>query len=84
MQLSDRPITIANPTLNTLITELGAECCNVSTLINQLQLPHLTVAQQTEILAELLAATVHLHTHCDEELQDLIADEMENLPDEQD
>lgn len=84
MQLSDRPITIANPTLNTLITELGAECRNVITLINQLQLPQLTAAQQTEILAELLAATVHLQTHCDEELQDLIADEMENLPDEED
>lgn len=83
MQLSDRPITIANPTLSTLISELGAECRNVITLISQLQLPQLTASQKTEILAELLAATVHLHVHCDEQLQDLIADEMENLPDEE-
>jgi hypothetical protein len=82
LQISDRPISIANPTLNVLIAELGDECRNVTALIHQLQLPHLTATQQAEILAELLAATVHLHTHCDETFQDLIAQEMETLPDD--
>jgi hypothetical protein len=53
-------------------------------LVNQLQLPSLTVNQQAEILAELLAAAVHLHNHCDEDFQTLIIEEMENLPDDQD
>lgn len=81
MQLNDRPIAIANSTLNTLIAELGEECRNVTALISQLQLPHLTPEQQATILAELLTATIHLHSHCDEEFQDLIAEEMETLPD---
>jgi hypothetical protein len=63
-----------------LIAELGRECAQVQVLINQLQLPSLTANQQLEILAELLAAAVHLHSHCDEDFQTLIADEMENLP----
>jgi hypothetical protein len=80
MQISERSIAIANPTLKTLIAELGAECRTVTALINQLQLPHLTPTQQAEILAELLAAALHLHSHCDEDFQTLIADEMETLP----
>ncbi|MBW4572956.1 MAG: hypothetical protein KME31_34820 [Tolypothrix carrinoi HA7290-LM1] len=55
---------ITNSTLNILIAELGTECAQVQALINQLQLPSLTANQQAEILAELLAAAVHLHTHC--------------------
>jgi hypothetical protein len=81
MQISDRAIPIANTTLSTLITELGAECRNVIALINQLQLTHLTETQQAEILAELLAATIHLNTHCDEAFQNAIAEEMEQLSD---
>jgi hypothetical protein len=65
-----------------LINELGEECRNITTLIHQLQLPHLTPQQQAEILAEFLAATIHLHTHCGDEFQSLIADEMETLPDD--
>ncbi|WP_321206882.1 hypothetical protein [Tolypothrix tenuis] len=83
MQISDRPLTVTNSTLSTLIAELGAECSRVQALINQLQLPSLTTNQQAEILGELLAATVHLHTHCDMDFQTLLADEMEKLPDEQ-
>lgn len=83
MQISDRPISVTNSTLSTLIAELGAECLKVQALINQLQLPSLTANQQAEILAELLAATVHLHTHCGEDFQTLIAEEMEKLPDDQ-
>lgn len=81
MQISDRSFPITNSTLSTLIAELGTECAKVQTLINQLQLPTLTTNQQVEILVELLAAAVHLHTHCDEDFQTLIADELENLPD---
>ena len=81
MQISDRYELVTNSTLNTLIAELGTECAQVQVLINQLQLPSLTANQQAEILAELLAAAVHLHTHCDEDFQTLIANEMENLPD---
>lgn len=80
MQISDRTLPLTNSTLNILIAELGTECAQVQALINQLQLPSLTANQQAEILAELLAATVHLHTHCDEDFQTLIANEMENLP----
>jgi len=81
MQISDRPISITNSTLKVLISELGDECRNVTALIHQLQLPHLSPTQQAEILAELLSATIHLHTHCDAQFQDLIAEEMETLPD---
>lgn len=80
MEISDRTLPITNSTLNILIAELGTECAQVQALINQLQLPSLTANQQAEILAELLAAAVHLHTHCDEDFQTLIANEMENLP----
>ena len=82
MQISARPIPATNPTLSTLITELGKECSQVVALINQLQLAHLQPQQQAEILAELLAATVHLHAHCDYEFQSLIIAEMEELPDD--
>ncbi len=84
MQISDRPLTVTNPTLSILIAELGTECLKVQALVNQLQLTSLTANQQAEILAELLAAAVHLHTHCDEDFQTLITEEMENLPDDED
>ncbi|MEB3182552.1 MAG: hypothetical protein VKL59_26480 [Nostocaceae cyanobacterium] len=82
MQISTPPLAVSNSTLSTLIAELGTECQKVQALISQLQLPGLTAKQQAEILAELLAAAVHLHSHCDEDFQTMIADEMENLPDE--
>ncbi|HEY9907558.1 MAG TPA: hypothetical protein V6D18_08110 [Thermosynechococcaceae cyanobacterium] len=81
MQLTDRPIPLANSTLNTLIQELGVECSYVLSLISQLQLPTLQPDQKADILAELLAATIHLNSHCDEEFQGAIADELEALPD---
>jgi hypothetical protein len=81
MQTTERSISLINPTLTTLVLELGAECQNVIALMNQLQLPHLSATQKVEILAELLAATVHLQTHCGEEFQEMIAQEMECLPD---
>ncbi len=82
MQLRDKKISTSNPTLNILITELGEECQNVMALVNQFQLSNLSNKQKVEILAELLASTIHLHTHCDEDLQGMISQELENLPDE--
>lgn len=83
MQISGS-ISLTNSTLSTLIKELGDECQNVTALIHQLQLPHLSSTQQAEILAELLSAAIHLNVHCGEDFQALIAKEMENLPDDED
>ena len=82
MQLRDKKISTSNPTLNTLIAELRDECQNVITLVNQFQLNDLSNKQKVEILAELLASTIHLNTHCDENFQEMISDEIESLPDE--
>lgn len=81
MQTSDRPIQISNQTLNTLTLELSYECQTVLALINQLQLPNLTPNQQADILANLLASAIHLHTHCDSDFQSLISEALEALPD---
>ncbi|MBW4574801.1 MAG: hypothetical protein KME08_05895 [Aphanothece sp. CMT-3BRIN-NPC111] len=83
MLLNDHPIPVTNSTLSTLIAELGAECLKVQALINQLQLHNLSANQQAEILAELLATAVYLHTHCGDDFQTLIADEIERLPDDE-
>ena len=82
MQLRDKTVNTNNPTLNRLIIELGEECHNVIALVNQFQLADLSNKQKIEILAELLASTIHLHTHCDEDLQEMISQEIESLPDE--
>ena len=82
MQIRDRSIPIADSTLSKLITELGSECENVTGLIYQLQSPYLNSRQKAEILAELLAAAIHLNAHCGEYFQTLIAKEMETLPDD--
>lgn len=71
-----------NTTLNQLIIELGSECENIITLIDQLQSPHLSSKQKAEVFAELLVATTHLNSHCGEDFQTLIAEEMETLPDD--
>lgn len=82
MQLRETArIAIDDPTLNRLIVELSEECQNVIALTNQLQLANLSSKQKIEILAELLAATIHLQAHCDEDLQDLISRELEDTDD---
>ncbi len=81
MQLRHKKISTSNPTLNTLIAELAEECQNVMALVNQFQLNNLSDKQKVEILAELLVSTIHLNTHCGENFQDLISQELENLPD---
>jgi hypothetical protein len=68
--------------LNTLTHELGNECLKVVTLLNQLQLPNLSASQPATILAELLASRIHLHAHCGDDFQNLIAEALEALPDD--
>ncbi|MDJ0660661.1 MAG: hypothetical protein QNJ42_14415 [Crocosphaera sp.] len=82
MQLKKPILPIKNNTLNHLLSELSEECNNVNTLINQLQLSDITEKQKAQILAELLTATIHLQVHCGESFQDLIAEEMETLLDD--
>jgi hypothetical protein len=77
MQLGERPIAITDRTLTVLINELSEECSNVLGLLYQLQLPNLSPDQKSDILAELLAAAIHLHSHCDEDFQGAIAQELE-------
>jgi len=79
MQLTEQKINTQNSTLNTLITELKEECQTVISLINQLQLSDLSDNQKGEILANLLVSSIHLHSHCDEDWQNLISNELENL-----
>jgi hypothetical protein len=81
MQLTNRKISTHNSTLNQLIIELQEECQNVLSLINQLQLSELRDRQKGQILSELLVASIHLHSHCDEDWQNLISDEWETLTD---
>lgn len=81
MQLQERTLPITNKTLNKLLSEFSEECSKVSILINQLQLPEITSRQKAQILAELLTSAIHLQVHCGEDFQDLIAEEMESLPD---
>ena len=82
MQLTDKKINIKNSTLNTLITELEEECQNVISLINQLQLSDLSDSQKGEILANLLVSSIHLHSRCDEDWQNLISNELGTLTDD--
>lgn len=81
MQLAEKKINTQNETLNTLLLELKEECQQVISLIHQLQLSDLSDRQRGEILSELLVSSIHLNTHCDEDWQNLIADELQNLPD---
>jgi hypothetical protein len=69
-----------NYTLNVLLTELGEECSNILTLLNQLQLANLSTDQKGDILARLSGAIAHVHVHT-EGLPDLIGYELFQLPD---
>jgi hypothetical protein len=42
----------------------------------------LSLRIKAQILAELLASTIHLQVHCGKDFQDLIAEEVESLPDD--
>ena len=79
MQLTTRNININSSTLNQLVKELKEECQNVISLINQLELSNLSDSQKGEILADLLVSSIHLHSHCDQDFQELISGEIESL-----
>ncbi|VXD25023.1 conserved hypothetical protein [Planktothrix serta PCC 8927] len=82
MDISDRTSFIKSSTLQTLITELGEECQTVIQLLDKIQTRNsLSDSEKLDSLAELLAAIIHLQTHCGEDLQTLIAEELEQLPD---
>jgi hypothetical protein len=70
-----------NSTLSVLLTELEAECMTVQSLLTQLKISNLTDDQKGNILAELTGSICHLHVHT-ENLSDLIADEIDLLPDD--
>ncbi|MGF1570691.1 MAG: hypothetical protein ACFCVD_21890 [Nodosilinea sp.] len=81
MSIGTRTLAIQDKTLNVLIQELVDECGRVLELIHQLQLPDLQDGQKADILAELIASSIHLNSHCDEDFQDALATELENLAD---
>ena len=82
MDISDRTSFIKSSTLQTLIAELREEYQTVIQLLDKIQTGNsLSDSEKGEILAELLAAIIHLQTHCGEDLQTLIAEELEQLPD---
>jgi NTP pyrophosphatase (non-canonical NTP hydrolase) len=80
MPRHERSLPISNATLKTLMHELGDECSRVLELMHQLQVSNLQDDQKADILAEILASVIHLHTHCDEDLQEAISDELDSLP----
>ena len=82
MTLAKLKISSENSTLNQLLMELQEECQNVISLVNQLQLSELSDRQKGKILSELLVASIHLHSHCDEDWQNLISDKLETLADD--
>lgn len=81
MQCAETKIDTQHPTLDTLLLELKDECCKIIALIHQLQLADLSDRQRGDILSELLVSSIYLHAHCDQDFQDLIADQLEQLPD---
>jgi hypothetical protein len=82
MQISYRKSFIKSSTLETLLTELGEECQIVIQLLDKIKTGNqLNNSEKGDSLAELLTAMIHLQTHCGEDLQTLIAEELEQLPD---
>lgn len=75
-----QPLNV-NPTLSTLLVELGDECEKVMVLLNQLKLTGLTDDQKGDILAELTGLVCHLHVHT-ENIPELIEDKILALPDD--
>ncbi|MGG6238835.1 hypothetical protein ACQ4N7_09355 [Nodosilinea sp. AN01ver1] len=79
MQLGTRALAIQDKTLKALIRELGDECGRVLELVHQLQLPGLQDSQKADILAELVSSAIHLSSHCGEDFQNLLSNELEQL-----
>ncbi|MGB3202149.1 MAG: hypothetical protein WBA99_14690 [Nodosilinea sp.] len=79
MQLGIRTLAIQDKTLKVLVRELGDECGRVLELVHQLQLPGLQDSQKADILAELVSSAILLNSHCGEDFQNLLSDELEQL-----
>lgn len=75
-------INVPDRTLAKLLAELQNECSRVITLMDQLELRDLSDRQRGDILAELLVSSIYLETHCDQDLQDLISNTLEQLSNE--
>jgi len=58
-----RPVATPSVTTGTLLRELGEECENVVKLIRRLEAGPGSARERDEILGELSAAVLHLHTH---------------------
>jgi hypothetical protein len=58
-----KPIPVPSGTTETLLRELGAECENALALIRRLQAGPRSAQERDELLGELSAAVLHLHTH---------------------
>ncbi|MDC0833304.1 hypothetical protein AY599_21805 [Leptolyngbya valderiana BDU 20041] len=80
MSLDVKPSLTQDATLDRLLEELGEECRTTLNLLKKLRQP-LSEGDRTEVLAELAAATIHLHAHCDEALQEEIWEVCDRLPD---
>lgn len=78
MSQDGKPSRIQDATLDRLLEELGKECRTTLNLLEKLRQP-LSERDRTEVLAELAAATIHLHAHCDEALQEEIWDVCDRL-----
>jgi len=52
--------------METLLSELKEECLHILRLLNQLETPGISEAQEDDILGELSARLVHLETHARE------------------
>lgn len=79
MQIKNSKFSLNNSTLEKLMDEWESECENVLILMEKFK--KVSPAEKADILADLLAASIHLHSHCDDDFQALIAEEMETLPD---
>ncbi|NEP40934.1 MAG: hypothetical protein F6K35_17560 [Okeania sp. SIO2H7] len=83
MQIKNSNYSLTNSTLDKLMEEWKSECEHVLILMEKFKkISPADAAKKVDVLADLLAASIHLHSHCDDDFQDLIAEEMENLPDE--
>jgi hypothetical protein len=79
MPIIDQKIQSQTSTLDRLMIEWQDDCQNVVILVNQLLSSGLPEHKKGDMLAEILVSAIHLHSHCDEDLQNLISENLENL-----
>ncbi len=79
MPIINQEIQSHTSTLDRLMIELRDDCQNVVALVNQLLSSGLPEHKKGDVLAEILVSAIHLQSHCDEDLQNLISEKLENL-----